>query len=119
MNLSNELKKYSFLESAKKIAENLNLPVYIVGGFVRDIILSRIRVDIDFLIVGNGDLFAREFARELGVKNVVISYLINSRNIIRTLRQYQDSITLKIPMHKRCSLFHTLHQKSGIPYLHM
>ena len=40
MNLSNELKKYSFLESAKKVAENLNLPVYIVGGFVRDIILN-------------------------------------------------------------------------------
>ncbi|MCH7773201.1 MAG: tRNA nucleotidyltransferase, partial [Bacteroidetes bacterium] len=71
MNLSNELKKYSFLESAKKVAENLNLPVYIVGGFVRDIILNRKRVDIDFLIVGDGDLFAREFAGELGVKNVV------------------------------------------------
>jgi len=71
MNLSNELKKYSFLESAKKVAENLNLPVYIVGGFVRDLFLNRSRVDIDFLIVGDGDLFAREFARELGVNNVV------------------------------------------------
>jgi len=71
MNLSNELKKYSFLESAKKVAENLNLPVYIVGGFVRDIILNRRRVDIDFLIVGDGDLFARELAGELGVKNFV------------------------------------------------
>ena len=71
MNLSNELKKYSFLESAKKLAENLNLPVYIVGGFVRDIILNRIRVDIDFLIVGDGDLFTREFAEELGIKNIV------------------------------------------------
>jgi len=27
-------------------------------------------VDIDFLIVGDGDLFAREFSGELGVKNV-------------------------------------------------
>ena len=71
MNLSNDLKKYSFLESAKKVAENLNLPVYIVGGFVRDIILHRIGVDIDFLIVGDGDLFTREFAEELGVKNIV------------------------------------------------
>jgi putative nucleotidyltransferase with HDIG domain len=71
MNLSNELKKYSFLESAKNVAENLNLPVYIVGGFVRDLFLNRSRVDIDFLIVGDGDLFAREFAGELGVKNVV------------------------------------------------
>ncbi len=71
MNLSNELKKYSFLESAKNVAENLNLPVYIVGGFVRDIILHRIGVDIDFLIVGDGDLFTREFAEELGVKNIV------------------------------------------------
>ncbi len=71
MNLSNELKKYSFLESAKNVAENLNLPVYIVGGFVRDLFLNRSRVDIDFLIVGDGDLFAREFSGELGVKNVV------------------------------------------------
>ena len=71
MNLSNELKKYSFLESAKRVAENLNLTVYLIGGFVRDIILNRKRVDIDFLIVGDGDLFAREFAGELGAKNVV------------------------------------------------
>ena len=71
MNLSNELKKYSFLESAKKVAENLNLSVYIVGGFVRDLFLNRSRVDIDFLIVGDGNLFAREFAAELGVNNVV------------------------------------------------
>jgi putative nucleotidyltransferase with HDIG domain len=72
MNLSNELKKYTFLESAKKVAESLHLQVYIVGGFVRDLILKREREDIDFLIVGDGDLFAREFAGELGVNNVVI-----------------------------------------------
>ncbi len=71
MNLSNELKEYSFLDSAKKVAEKLNLQVYIVGGFVRDLILKNKREDIDFLIVGNGDLFTKEFAGELGVKNIV------------------------------------------------
>jgi len=71
MNLSNKLKQYTFLDSANKVAENLNLQVYVVGGFVRDIILKRKIEDIDFLIVGDGDLFAREFAGELGVKKIV------------------------------------------------
>ena len=71
MNLSNKLKQFTFLDSAKNVAENLNLSVYIVGGFVRDIILKRKREDVDFLIVGDGDHFAREFARQLGVNNIV------------------------------------------------
>jgi tRNA nucleotidyltransferase/poly(A) polymerase len=71
MNLSEELKKYTFLGTAAELAEGLNLPVYIVGGFVRDLILNRNRNDVDFLIVGDGNLYANELGKILGVKKVI------------------------------------------------
>lgn len=67
-----DLKNYSFLNTASKISDLLNLKVYIVGGFIRDKILGREKKEIDFLIVGEGQKFAKEFAQALGVKNINI-----------------------------------------------
>ncbi|GBD86767.1 multifunctional CCA protein [bacterium BMS3Abin03] len=72
MTFSNELKKYNFLQAASKVADKLKLDVYLVGGFIRDLILKRKRVDIDFLIVGDGNKYARALAKELDVAKVVI-----------------------------------------------
>ncbi len=72
INISEKLKPFSFLESASEISEKLNSEVYVVGGFVRDLILGRDLNDIDFLIVGKGLEFANAFAESLGVKGVVI-----------------------------------------------
>ena len=72
MNLKNKLKEYKFLQTASEAAEKLNLKAFIVGGFVRDLLLERERDDIDFLVVGDGNKFANELARELNVKNVVM-----------------------------------------------
>ena len=72
MTLTKELKSYKFLETATTIAEELNLQVYIVGGFVRDLILNRDRVDIDFMVLGNGNNYAKKLAENLGVKKVDI-----------------------------------------------
>lgn len=70
MNLTKEIDKYRFIISAKELSDELNFPVYLVGGFVRDIILNRVRNDIDFLIVGDVKLYSRKFAHKLGIENV-------------------------------------------------
>lgn len=72
MNFKNQLKKYSFLTKASELSKSYNLDLYLVGGFVRDIILNRDRDEIDFLVVGNGPDFAQHLANSLGVKEVSI-----------------------------------------------
>jgi poly(A) polymerase len=51
-----------------KIAGENNLPVYAIGGFVRDIFLNRPSKDIDIVIIGNGIEFAEKVAARLKVK---------------------------------------------------
>ncbi len=72
MNLSNDLKKYNFLKAATDLAEKMDLSVYLIGGFVRDLLLKRVSEDIDVLIVGDGNLYAKELAKQLCVENVVL-----------------------------------------------
>ena len=36
------------------IADRLNLECYVVGGYVRDLLLGRQNHDIDVVVVGNG-----------------------------------------------------------------
>jgi poly(A) polymerase len=47
---------------ASDIAFELNTQVFVVGGFVRDLILNRERSDIDFLVVGDGLNFASKLS---------------------------------------------------------
>lgn len=54
------------LKLAGEIGKNLGLPVYAVGGFVRDLLLNRSNHDIDLVAEGNGIALARTLARELG-----------------------------------------------------
>ncbi len=71
MNLANDLKRYDFFNAATDVAEKMNLSVYLVGGFVRDLLLKRVSEDIDVLIIGDGNLYAKELAKQLGVEKVV------------------------------------------------
>ncbi len=64
------LKKYQFIETAEVIAEEKSYDVYIVGGFVRDLILKRKSKEIDFLVVGDGEDYAKAVASKLGIKKV-------------------------------------------------
>lgn len=71
MNLKDSLNKYDFLNAASQVAEDLNIKVFVVGGFIRDLILKREIGDIDFLIVGEGIKFTDIYAHHLGVKEVI------------------------------------------------
>jgi tRNA nucleotidyltransferase/poly(A) polymerase len=66
-------KEYGSVLSILKIAGALgkNKKVYVVGGFVRDLIMGKELNDIDIMIVGEGIPFAKKLADELGVKKII------------------------------------------------
>ncbi|KAF0195298.1 MAG: polynucleotide adenylyltransferase [Bacteroidetes bacterium] len=64
MNLKSNLKHPLFRKIAEAAAE-LNLPVFVVGGFVRDVFLGRSSTDIDFVVIGDGVEVAQRFAKRL------------------------------------------------------
>lgn len=51
------------IELLRRTAEILNVPAFIIGGFVRDKILQKPTDDIDVVCAGDGILFAETFAR--------------------------------------------------------
>ena len=51
------------------VGDRLDLPVYAVGGFVRDLLLFSENSDIDVTVEGDGILFAEAFAAEFGCRS--------------------------------------------------
>jgi len=64
MNISDKLHKKVF-RLVGQVADRLGRECYVVGGYVRDLLLERPSKDIDFVTVGSGIEVAREVAREL------------------------------------------------------
>ena len=54
------------LRAAGKIGESMGTPVHAVGGFVRDLMLGRVALDIDLVVEGDGIAFARRLSEETG-----------------------------------------------------
>jgi len=46
-----------------RLSANMHVPAYLVGGFVRDMLLGVKNFDLDIVIEGDGIAFAEEFAR--------------------------------------------------------
>ncbi len=72
MNFKDKLQKFNFLQTASSVAEEIGVEVYVVGGFIRDLILNKEVEDIDFLVVGDVLKYAQTFAASFGIKDVVI-----------------------------------------------
>lgn len=72
MNFSAELNKNSIFKTVSEVAVALNLEVFVVGGFVRDLILARPCKDIDFVCLGSGIGLATAVASKLGNPQVTI-----------------------------------------------
>ena len=47
-----------------EVAENLKYKAYVVGGFVRDLLLRKPNLDIDIVIEGDGIKFAKAFSKK-------------------------------------------------------
>ncbi|MFH2032731.1 MAG: CCA tRNA nucleotidyltransferase [Bacteroidota bacterium] len=68
----NLFKSRDYLITASKLASELNVELYIVGGYIRDILIGRSKYEIDFLVIGDGTEFAQKFARTLQIENTSI-----------------------------------------------
>jgi poly(A) polymerase len=47
------------LDEIYRVSKDLNLQIYVVGGFVRDLVINKPGKDIDFVIIGDAIEFAR------------------------------------------------------------
>lgn len=114
--ISEIVRGFSFYKNILEASEQTGYKCYIVGGYIRDIILDRKKNEIDFLILGNGIEFAEVLAKSLEVKNVSVyknfgtahfrfgdldlefvgarkeSYKRNSRNPIVEVGTFEDDI---------------------------
>jgi tRNA nucleotidyltransferase (CCA-adding enzyme) len=59
-----------FIGKAGALADEKGMPLYIVGGFVRDLFLGVPNFDVDLVIEGDGISFAAELARKFSLKMV-------------------------------------------------
>ncbi|MBN1639433.1 MAG: HD domain-containing protein [Ignavibacteriales bacterium] len=71
-NIEKEISKFEYFKIASQTADELNVELFIVGGYVRDLILRRKKNEVDFLVVKDGAKFASSFAKRLGVSQVTI-----------------------------------------------
>tara|TARA_Y100001968_G_C19449486_1_gene767532 strand:- start:4854 stop:6296 length:1443 start_codon:yes stop_codon:yes gene_type:complete len=58
------------IESIAKSANEVNQPVYLIGGYVRDIFLNRKSQDLDFVTIGSAKELATTIAKKLNIKEV-------------------------------------------------
>lgn len=63
MNLKEKLAGYPIFTRVAQVAAKVGIETYVVGGFVRDLILDRTSKDIDFTCVGSGIDLAQEVAK--------------------------------------------------------
>ena len=61
------------LITAGKLAYREKLPAYVVGGYVRDMLLGRVSSDIDIMVEGDGIAFAKKLAKKLEV-DITVDY---------------------------------------------
>lgn len=66
MNFSEHLASHRVFSVLKHCAQTLQKPTYIVGGYVRDLILNRPCKDIDVVVVGSGIELAELFLAQMG-----------------------------------------------------
>src|SRR5687767_2017486 len=65
MNFSSSLQHKIFMQISS-VADTLQMETYVVGGYVRDLILGRPSKDIDFVCVGSGIALAQKVAQAMG-----------------------------------------------------
>lgn len=71
LSLMRERLSQEMLDLLKKIGEvahSMGFGVYVVGGFVRDLLLRRDNDDVDIVIEGEGITFAKAFAKMMGAR---------------------------------------------------
>lgn len=69
-----------------EIADSNGQPAYVIGGYVRDLLLQRPSTDIDIMTVGSGIGLAEKVAAGLGIRSKVTVF----RNFGTAMLRYKD-----------------------------
>ena len=59
------------IEQSSSTAELLDIKTYLVGGFVRDMLLNKQLIDIDLMVEGDAEKFAYKLSEKLNVNKVI------------------------------------------------
>ncbi|NJN42971.1 MAG: HD domain-containing protein [Flammeovirgaceae bacterium] len=70
-NFSKVLRQHHVLDIVKAAGDKLGFEIFIVGGYVRDLLLERPSRDIDFVCLGSGIKWANEVGKGLGERVTV------------------------------------------------
>jgi poly(A) polymerase len=81
-----EFLKHPVFKVISDIAHKNQTEVYVIGGFVRDLILNRPSKDIDFVVIGSGIDLATKIANSLGKNCKVTVY----KNFGTAMLHYDD-----------------------------
>ena len=65
MNLAEHL-RHPVFSIVSAVSDREGIPAFVVGGYVRDLLLKRFSEDIDIVVLGSGIDFARKVAEEAG-----------------------------------------------------
>jgi putative nucleotidyltransferase with HDIG domain len=76
--------KHPLFSIVSGIAAEQDVHAYVIGGFVRDLLLNRPSKDIDIVVIGNGIEFAERVAQKLKVKLSVF------KNFGTAMLRYKD-----------------------------
>lgn len=74
MNLREHLEHSEIFQLVSKAADSLRVSAFVIGGYVRDLILKRPCKDIDFVCVGSGIDLANEVADLIGGNTEVVTF---------------------------------------------
>jgi putative nucleotidyltransferase with HDIG domain len=66
MNFKASIENNPYIRAVATAADQLGLETYIVGGYVRDLIMERDNKDIDFVCIGSGIDLAKQVAATMG-----------------------------------------------------
>ncbi len=64
--------KHSIFKIVSEVADAENVPVFVIGGFVRDIYLKRTSKDIDIVVLGNGIEIAKKVSKKIKNSRVTV-----------------------------------------------
>lgn len=71
-NYADILRQYAPLPILQELVDEASIQAYVVGGFVRDILLKRRSKDIDIVCLGDSIALAQAFAKRIGTQQVSI-----------------------------------------------
>ncbi len=78
--------KHPVFQLISETAEEMQKPVYVIGGFVRDLLLNQPSKDIDIVVLGSGIELAKKVAEKIG-KHTKAKYF---KNFGTAMLRYKD-----------------------------